>query len=269
PDRISVRGLQPKPPGDDTMLVRLTEALRFTKKPSDVTDESDLEPGPHDIPAAEFLELPNKELTSRTDAHGGTFVELLVPYLMDRKPSVYLDDNPKARSGFPPPLLLEGEKVQTSWLFQFLKNPTKIRRVTILRMPHFNMSDDEAMTFVNFFAAMDRRENPAVNLTYPYETIPQRGEDFLAKEGEQYMERLGQPAIKQRAEQEKLQTQVWDRMLQDRISELQGDVKAAEDALKSAKAEEQKSALARRDQLQTELKTLTDEAKQQDGPYRR
>src|SRR5262249_44744662 len=155
-----------------------------------------------------------------------------------------------------------GEKVQTSWLFQFLKNPTKIRRVTILRMPRFNMSDDEAMTFVNYFAAIDRRENPAVNLTYPYETVPQRSDDYLAKEGEQYrkdlMERLGQSALQQRADREKLQTLVWDRMLQDRITELEGDVKAAEAAMKAAKGDDQKSAQARRDQLQAELKTLTD-----------
>jgi mono/diheme cytochrome c family protein len=269
PDRISVRGLLPKPPGDDTMLVRLTEALQFTKKPADVTDESELPAGTYNIPAAEFLELPNKELISRTDPHGGTLVELLVPYLMERKPSVNLDDNPKARSGLPPPLLREGEKVQTSWLFQFLKNPTKIRRVTILRMPHFNMSDDDAMTFVNYFAAIDRKENPAVNLTYPYETIPQRNDDYLAKEGEQYIERLGQSTMQQRAEQEKLQTLVWDRMLQDRIAELKNDVNAAEQAAKSAKGDEQKSAQARHDQLQAGLKALTDEAQQKDGPYRR
>src|SRR5262249_29688394 len=132
-----------------------------------------------------------------------------------------------------------------------------------------NMSDHEAMTFVNYFAAIDRRENPAVNLTYPYEAVPQRSDDYLAKEGEQYLERLGPPALQQRAEREKLQTLVWDRMLQDRITEAEGDVKAAEAAMKTAKGDEQKSAQARRDQLQARLKTLTDEASQKEGPYRR
>ncbi len=53
----------------------------------------------------------------------------------------------------PPALLNEGEKVQSDWLFQFLKGPGKIRPWVKVRMPNFRLSDDEANTLVQFFVA--------------------------------------------------------------------------------------------------------------------
>ena len=59
---------------------------------------------PLDIPAAEDIEMPTSQLVARQDPWGGTFTELMVPYLMERK-AHNAEDNPKARSALPPPLL--------------------------------------------------------------------------------------------------------------------------------------------------------------------
>ena len=53
----------------------------------------------------------------------------------------------------PPALLAEGEKVQSEWLFQFLKNPGRIRPWLKVRMPNFRFSDEEANTLVQYFMA--------------------------------------------------------------------------------------------------------------------
>ena len=53
----------------------------------------------------------------------------------------------------PPALLGEGEKVQSDWLFKFLKAPGKIRPWLNVRMPNFRLSDEEANTLVEFFMA--------------------------------------------------------------------------------------------------------------------
>jgi mono/diheme cytochrome c family protein len=53
----------------------------------------------------------------------------------------------------PPALLGEGEKVQSDWLFQFLKSPGHIRPWLSVRMPNFRLSDEEANTLVEFFMA--------------------------------------------------------------------------------------------------------------------
>jgi mono/diheme cytochrome c family protein len=53
----------------------------------------------------------------------------------------------------PPELLMEGEKVQSDWLFKFLKAPGKIRPWLNVRMPNFRLSDEEANTLVQYFMA--------------------------------------------------------------------------------------------------------------------
>jgi cbb3-type cytochrome oxidase cytochrome c subunit/mono/diheme cytochrome c family protein len=53
----------------------------------------------------------------------------------------------------PPALIAEGEKVQSDWLFQFLKNPGRIRPWLKVRMPNFRFTDEEANTLVQYFMA--------------------------------------------------------------------------------------------------------------------
>ncbi len=64
----------------------------------------------------------------------------------------------------PPPLQAEGARVYPDWLFDFLKAPSDIRYGLKVRMPTFDMSDEEATTLVKYFSALD-------NEPFPYETI--------------------------------------------------------------------------------------------------
>ncbi len=65
----------------------------------------------------------------------------------------------------PPPLQAEGARVYPDWLFNFLKDPSKeIRYGLKVRMPTFDMSDEEATTLVKYFYALD--DEP-----FPYETL--------------------------------------------------------------------------------------------------
>jgi cytochrome c len=59
---------------------------------------------------------------------------------------------------FPPDLSPEGARAQSSWLFNFLKDPTvmKIRPWMNVRMPTFHFTDQEANTLVTFFAEEGR-----------------------------------------------------------------------------------------------------------------
>ncbi len=62
----------------------------------------------------------------------------------------------------PPILHGEGAKVQPDWLFSFLKAPFPIRPWLKLRMPTFNLSDEETNTLVDYFTARARKEIPFV-----------------------------------------------------------------------------------------------------------
>jgi len=80
---------------------------------------------------------------------------------------------PSQAMGLSPPLLYnaaarigEGSRVQTPWLHEFLKDPSrKIRPWLDLRMPTFELSEDDLNTLTRFFAAMD-------GVTYPYDPKP-------------------------------------------------------------------------------------------------
>ncbi len=58
--------------------------------------------------------------------------------------------------GLAPPLLFgEGKKVQSYWLYEFLKSPAMIRPWLNVRMPTFGFTDEEATALVNYFQALD------------------------------------------------------------------------------------------------------------------
>jgi mono/diheme cytochrome c family protein len=71
----------------------------------------------------------------------------------------------------PPPLVLtegtlnQGEKVQTKWLFDFVKRPTPIRPWLEVRMPTFGLTDSEAGGLTNYFVAL-------AGLRVPFEFVP-------------------------------------------------------------------------------------------------
>lgn len=60
----------------------------------------------------------------------------------------------------PPVLNGEGEKVQSPWLFGFIKAPFSIRPWLQLRMPTFQMNDAEVNTLVNFFNGLSKVDAP-------------------------------------------------------------------------------------------------------------
>jgi cbb3-type cytochrome oxidase cytochrome c subunit len=64
---------------------------------------------------------------------------------------------------YPPDLIGEGAKVQSDWLFSFLKRPATIRPWLHTRMPTFDLTDEEAVTLGRYFAALD-------DALYPFES---------------------------------------------------------------------------------------------------
>ena len=199
-------------PNNPTTL-RLTEALRFTKKPEDVRskdDKDELAAGVYDVPASSYFALPEKGAVKAGDVYGGAFAELMTPYLKQQNPSTY-GEYKTARAALPPPLLREGEKTQPGWLYQFLLNPQSVRPATILRMPRFSMSPDEAMALVNYFAGIDRVRNPGAGLHYPYFGVPQREPTFWNEHTTAYVERLKKdaPAL---ADRERAMDPIWAKL---------------------------------------------------------
>jgi cytochrome c551/c552 len=87
--------------------------------------------------------------------------------------------NPSAKGSeawgwLPPPLTMEGGKVQTDWLHDFLMDPTSIRPAVVMRMPNFHMSSGEASKLVNYFAAKSNAE-------FPYEYNERRRSNYLGQ----------------------------------------------------------------------------------------
>jgi hypothetical protein len=127
------------------------------------------------VPTTKFI-FPAKRLDSMEPARGGAFAEWLAPRLVETKVAKDLNDG---RQSSPPPLYLEGIKVQTPWLFNFLQNPDRIRYRTVLRMPRFNMSPDEARALANYFAAAD-------GTAYPYQSVPEREPEYLEPKNREF-----------------------------------------------------------------------------------
>ena len=64
-----------------------------------------------------------------------------------------------------PELTREGEMVRPNWMFEFLKQPVRIRWWQDARMPNYHLTDAEATTLTEYFMAMSNQ--PA-----PYEYTP-------------------------------------------------------------------------------------------------
>jgi len=143
-----------------------------TWEPATLSKDGDSSDGGLKLPGSLFVTQQSR-IVNLTKAATGGFAEWLV------RRSMGDEFNPKAfddawQNG-PPPLFGEGVKVQTEWLYRFLREPDQIRYLkTGLRMPKFNMSADEARVLANYFAAAD-------GAIYPYEAIPQSDQGYLAE----------------------------------------------------------------------------------------
>lgn len=130
-------------------------------------------------------------------AFGGAFADLLTFYEHRKNPKDYArgadGDSARGRLLVPPSLIGQGERTQPEWLYQFLLNPYPVRKMSVLRMPKFNMSGDDAKALVNYFGAVERRHNPGIGLTFPFETIHQQdpaNESIWRQKSIEYVARL-------------------------------------------------------------------------------
>lgn len=128
------------------------------------------------------VSVPGSTVSNAYTGNGG----MLTRYLLPRVTAIAQETNANASGTeaygwLPPPLFGEGEKVQSNWLYEFLLDPYPIRPAVFLRMPKFNMSNDEATKLVNYFAAVD-------NAAYPYEASPLRKDYRLAELQSKYAE---------------------------------------------------------------------------------
>ncbi len=83
-----------------------------------------------------------------------------------------------------PELTREGEMVEPSWLFRFLKRPERLRWWQDSRMPDFHLSDAEATTLTEYLMVLSNQPAP-----YEY-TAPESMVFPLATAGAKYFEEL-------------------------------------------------------------------------------
>lgn len=122
-------------------------------------------------------------VANRSSSQSGVLSRYLLPYVTQRERL----SNPQAKGSeswawVAPPLVGQGAKVQNQWFHDFLLEPYQIRPATVLRMPKFNLSSDEATKIVNYFAARD-------NATYPYEYDHRVNGEHLAAADATYVAR--------------------------------------------------------------------------------
>ncbi|MCI0362177.1 MAG: hypothetical protein L0211_27155 [Planctomycetaceae bacterium] len=129
------------------------------------------------------------QIESRQPAWGGVLARYLAPEATRLEKQFNSNaSGAEAYGWLPPPLIGEGNKVQSAWLHDFLLEPYPIRPATFLRMPKFNMTSDEATSLANYFAAVD-------NANFPHELSTQRLESELAAKARDYGRALDQAGV--------------------------------------------------------------------------
>ena len=127
------------------------------------------------------LEIPATMITSKAPAYGGDLTRWLIPRVTELEREVEpAADGKQAYGWLPPPLIGQGDKVQSDWLHAFLLNPHTIRPATVMRMPKFNLSPAEATDLTRFFAVKDGTK-------YPYEYTQWSESQRLDEAEDQYM----------------------------------------------------------------------------------
>lgn len=176
--------------------LRLTEAFRYVDQRGAVQNKA----------AGEELLIPAQGVLQISPEYGGAFARLIGPHLKENgrigagkdgkiavlEPKDSFNVRANWRAALPPPLLREGERVQPRWLHEFLLEPHMIRPWTTLRMPKFNMSNEEANALVEYFAAVDKLNNPGMGLNMAFAEIPQRDPGFWKRQNEEYVKKGGE-----------------------------------------------------------------------------
>jgi hypothetical protein len=105
--------------------------------------------------------IPDSRVTAEFDGRGGDLGNWIYPAVVADEQKNNPNVNVREAWGWlPPPLIGEGQKVQTNWLHDFLLDPYPIRPAAVLRMPKFNMSSADATALVEYFAARDNAPSP-------------------------------------------------------------------------------------------------------------
>jgi mono/diheme cytochrome c family protein len=284
-DRLLIHGVNPREgdmgleSDDDDKKVamvrlRLSQAIRTPVIAKKGDDDSETETKTVDIPASADVSLLKGNILSSTKTFGGTFANMMVNYVIALDPNsdkrALREGNPveadvsTARSWLPPPLEREGERVQPGWLFNFLRNPQPIRPTAkmMLRMPRFNMSDEEATNLVNYFAGTTRLENPGIGLVSPFVTIKEQDDLYWQNQTRNYVARLGKDKVAKKAEEMR---PVWLARAEEQRSEIDRRIKAAQAALPMAKTDEDKTRLTKEiADLEKTATTLKDQIAKKD-----
>jgi cbb3-type cytochrome oxidase cytochrome c subunit len=285
PGRLLAFGVQPtfkKEMNEDVeesfMILRPSEALQFTGKDGKVKN---IPAGKQFYVRIQDLQPPGVSIQSQQDLdrvfsaqnpYGGTFTNLLVPYLVrkDKKFKPIENDSDDARAVLPPPLIGEGEKVQADWLYSFLLDPPKVRRMPILRMPKFNMSKQEARILTDYFAAATRINNPGISPPGSHEFMRQHDDldsPYWRKKTADYVTHLRETdatdkdgktikkdgkAIKAFDQRVAVYTPIWEQMLKDSEAGIKADIKRVE-AVIEAKEEALKNEKDKKADLQKDI----------------
>src|SRR5262249_25248848 len=106
----------------------------------------------------------------------------------------------------------------------------------------FNMSEEDAQTLVDYFAAADRLANPSFGLTHPYLTVPQRHDEFWRDKSQEYAGVLAK--AKELEKRMAALAPIWEQYrqtLEQQLKETQTALAAAEKAVKDAEDADNKA----------------------------
>jgi hypothetical protein len=232
--RLFVHGLErPIDPKDDprnrSIRLWLTEAVAIHDDRGTTINR----------PAGQLLTLPRSRLVSAAPVYGGNFVSTVFPYVQNNN-NERLSASPGVRAkeemvyaSLPPELLRQGERTQPEWLFGFLLNPIKMRPYTILRMPRFNLSEDEARSLVEYFSAAAKINNPGTQLTGSFQSAPEKDEGYWRQRNREYMQILSKEPAKLQLRENVLKETLKTHYTQEKI-DLERRIKEIESLLKAS-----------------------------------
>ena len=117
------------------------------------------------------------QIVQQRPPRGGDFARLLLPAVIaETKLASSTIATEEAWGFLPPPLVQTGRAVQPAWLHDYLLQPSVIRPASVLRMPKYNLSPDEAAKLADYFAA-------AAGADFPFDSDSRGRAARLADDG--------------------------------------------------------------------------------------
>ncbi len=121
--------------------------------------------------AGDTVQIPKDQIKSIERAEGGEDIaSLIIDYHVDVDGMM-----PEEARVFAPPVLYgEGSKVQCTWLFGFLEEPVALRPWLDIRMPTFNITENEATAVSRYFTIVDDED-------FPFEDISEKRDTYIKR----------------------------------------------------------------------------------------